>query len=217
MQFLVNTCTRMRGVRASRYINLNTNSSCAFLNMAVLCKVFLLVAFASLVLAVDRTVEEGAVGTDVVVATISKIESASIFPSDKRLLRRIAYVETADGEDPPSTGRYGGIWNVRREKFQRTKGDQSLIVEVNAAFEVEFSKLSLRGRDWNSVEWEDLNVPLLSALAARLLIHRYSNIPTSSNIEGQASFWRRHYNTAGNENKFIQDVKDLDQDEGKQD
>lgn len=182
--------------------------------MAFPRKSFLLVAFASVVLAVDRTVEEGAVGADVVVATISKIESANIFPSDKRLLRRIAFVETADGEDPPSTGSYGGIWNVDRENFRRTKGDGYLI---NAAFEVEFSKLSLRGRDWNSVEWEDLNVPLLSALAARLVIHRYSNIPTSSDIEGQASFWKTHYNTAGNENKFIQGVKDLDQDEGKQD
>lgn len=58
----------------------------------------MLVAFAGVLLAVDRTMEEEAVGADVVVATISKIESANAFPSDKRLLRKIAFVETADGK-----------------------------------------------------------------------------------------------------------------------
>ena len=174
----------------------------------------MLMACTSLVLAVDRTVEEGAVGTDVVVATISKIESANIFPSDKRLLRRIAYVETADGERPCSS-----IWNVGMEGFQHTKEDACLAditAMINECFESEFSKLGHEG--WESVEWEDLDTPLLSALAARLLIYtaeknNYS-IPTSSDIEGQASFWNYHYNTAGNMDEFIEDIGNLDQDEG---
>ena len=178
--------------------------------------VFVLVACTSLVLAVDRTVEEGAVGTDVVVATISKIESASIFPSDKRLLRRIAYVETADGE---SESQYGGIWNVSMDGFERTKEDvclANITVMINECFESDFSKLGHEG--WESVEWKDLDTPLLSALAARLLIYtaeknNYS-IPTSSDIEGQASFWHYHYNTAGNMDEFIEDIGNLDQDEG---
>lgn len=41
------------------------------------------------------------------------------------------------------------------------------------------------------MEWEDLDTPLLSALAARLLFYTTEEnnyiIPTSSDIEGQAS------------------------------
>ena len=94
-----------------------------------------------IVLAVDRTVEEGAVGADVVVATISKIESANVFPSDKRLLRRIAFVETADGKRPCSS-----IWNVSEEGFQRTKEDAflaNITAMINECFKSDFSKLGL--------------------------------------------------------------------------
>lgn len=184
--------------------------------MAIVWKLlFMLVACTSLVLAVDRTLEEGAVGADVVVATISKIESANIFPSDKRLLRRIAFVETADGEGGSP---YGGIWNISMENFQRTKDDECLAnvtAMITACFESDFSKLGLEG--WESVEWEDLDTPLLSALAARLLIYiaeKDYDIPTSSDIEGQASYWKTHYNTDGDEEKFMQDVEQLVQDEG---
>ena len=72
---------------------------------------------------VDLTVEAGATGTDVVLATISRLESASIFPSDRRLLRRIAYVETDDGRSSPS---HGGIWSVNHALFQATKANESL-------------------------------------------------------------------------------------------
>ena len=180
----------------------------------------LLVVFTSVVMGVDLTVEEGAVGADVVAATVSKIESANIFPSDRRLLRRIAFVETADGENPPNGTLEGGIWNLKNGSFQRTKDiNNSVIADVIAlistSFEANFSELGESG--WESVEFDDLNRPLWSALAARLLIHiadRDFDIPTSSDIQGQASFWVTHYNTNGDVNKFVQDVEQL-QDEGK--
>ena len=83
-------------------------------------KVFVLaIAIAATALAVDFTIEEDAVGTDVVLATISKIETSGIFPSDRRLLRRIAHVETDDGTTPDPTREPlpGGIWKVGEENF----------------------------------------------------------------------------------------------------
>ena len=182
------------------------------------CILFLVVSVAA-VLAVDRTVEVNAVGTDVVIATISKIEDAEIFPSDKRLLRRIAYVETADGESPPSSGNDGGIWNVALEDFERTQDDPELAdirKEVNAAFSSDF--ISSNVRSWEFLAYRDLNRPLWSALAARLLIHiaeKSVDVPTASDISGQAVFWKTYYNEAGDMEKFRVDVEQLERDEGK--
>ena len=88
-------------------------------------------------------------------------------------------------------------------------------MKFSKIFHIKFSS----SEGWEAVEWEDLNTPLLSALAARLLLYtaeknNYS-IPTSSDIEGQASFWNYHYNTDGNTDKFIEDIGNLDHDEGK--
>lgn len=47
----------------------------------------------------DLTIVPEASGTDVVFATISRIQQANIFPDDQRLLRRVAYAETRDGTD----------------------------------------------------------------------------------------------------------------------
>ena len=174
------------------------------------------IALATAALAVDLTVVENAVGADVVLATITKIENAEISPSDKRILRRIAYVETADGVTPPPDG---GIWNVKSENFAMTQEDMRLsfvLMEINIAFQAE---LLLSGvGQWEDLEWEDLDRPLWSALAARLWIYLQQEehlvpIPTSSDIIGQASFWNTYYNTDGDPDKFIDDVEQLELDE----
>jgi receptor-type tyrosine-protein phosphatase Q len=168
--------------------------------------------------AVDDTVIENAMGTDVVIATVSRIEKEEIFPWDKRLLRRIAYVETADGESPPSSGNDGGIWNVALEDFERTQDDPELAdirKEVNAAFSSDF--ISSNVRSWEFLAYRDLNRPLWSALAARLLIHKAEksvDVPTASDISGQAVFWKTYYNEAGDMEKFRVDVEQLERDEG---
>ena len=177
------------------------------------------IALATAALAVDLTVVENAVGADVVLASIAKIEITGIFPSDKRILRRIAYVETADGVTPPPEPAYGGIWNVKSENFAMTQEDMRLsfvLMEINIAFQAE---LLLSGvGQWEDLEWEDLNRPLWSALAARLWIYLQQEehlvpIPTSSDIIEQASFWNTYYNTDGDPDKFIDDVEQLELDE----
>ena len=74
-------------------------------------------------LAVDQTVEEKAVGADVVQAAVDLVQGSCIFSDDKLLLRRLAYVATTDGEDAHTFQRngedyYGGIWQV--SKFRQT-------------------------------------------------------------------------------------------------
>ena len=171
--------------------------------------------------AVDDTVIENAMGTDVVIATVSRIEKEEIFPWDKRLLRRIAYVETADGESPPSSGNDGGIWNVALEDFQLTQNNQELASYRQKIYD-KFGDVfisTINQRNWERSTYEDLNRPLWSALAARLLLIHIADInvdiPTASDISGQAEFWKTYYNEDGNETKFINDVEQLERDESK--
>ena len=63
----------------------------------------------------DDTLTPGASGHEVVESTLTRIESAYIFPDDKLLLRRMAYVESSDGKHPKTyrDGYHGAIWQVR--------------------------------------------------------------------------------------------------------
>lgn len=47
----------------------------------------------------DLTLEPEASGTDVTFAAIGRIQISQVFPTDNRLLRRVAYVESRDGVD----------------------------------------------------------------------------------------------------------------------
>lgn len=185
------------------------------LQPSTLCaNVFLLVyAFSTAVFAaVDLTIVDSAVGVDVVLATIAKIEATRAFTSDKRLLHRIAYVETTEGESlqsPATDGNNGGIWKVDRGDFELTKQDKSLAkkrLDVAAVFpEIE---------EWELVQWEDLNKPLWSALAARLVVlqaklNNLTDIPAPSDVSGQATFWNDYYNKEGNTSLFQMAVQIL--------
>ena len=177
----------------------------------------LLVTTVSVVFGVDRTTEEGASGADVVQATIAKIESSGVFEFDGRLLRRIAYVETVDGAvSPPS----GGIWNVSVEAFVDTQQNYRtapLRMKINSAFSSELDLSNVNS--YESLNSQDLRRPLWSALAARLVLYlierrTLGSVPTSSDVSGQAVFWSTYYGTEGDVNKFINDVQELEDDEG---
>ena len=165
----------------------------------------------------DRTVEENAMGTDVVLATISRIEGAGIFRSDKRLLRRIAYVETADGKSPWNNG---GIWNVTRTGFERTQNLSGLAgvrKEIKEQFSSDFVSTT-NVESWEFLKFKNLNRPLWSALAARLLIYieeQTVDLPTASDIDGQADFLQRLYNKSNGVEEFRKDVEELEKNESK--
>ena len=195
----------------------------------------ILTLWAVVVETVDLTLESGAVGTNVVVATVSKLEAAQIFVSDKRLLRRIAYVETEDGQESPEYGSggeegevvplsaastkrqttisYGGIWNVDGFMFLRTKADETL-AEKREEIAAVFPEVG----DWEETTWDDLSKPLWSALAARLVLFLAENttdIPNTSDIPGQAVFWKDNYNTDGDVDEFERKVELIDEESKK--
>ena len=67
------------------------------------------------------------------------------------------------------------------------------------------------GVDWISLEWEELQRPLYSAIAARLLLFLApERLPDVNDIEGQALFWKKYYNTNGSESEFTGAVFELE-------
>ena len=65
------------------------------------------------------------------------------------------------------------------------------------------------GIDWTKTQWQDLEKPLYSGLAARLFLVRIP-APIPSDLPSQAQYWKTYYNTAagkGTVQKFIDDVK----------
>lgn len=58
-------------------------------------------------------------GADVVEAVISKIDASCIFPDFKLFLRRLAYVESKDGNSLGFLVPRGGIWKVCHTSFKK--------------------------------------------------------------------------------------------------
>ena len=152
----------------------------------------------------ERILQYGSNGTAVVLLSVAYVEQSAVFPDDNGLLRRIAYVETRDGTQPSSA--FENIWAVSQEALLRTQtSDHSLLNVKRNIIALEFDI------DWNEVEWDDLQRPLYSALAARLILFLApERLPDSSDIPGQAQFWKQHYNTNGSINDFIGRANELE-------
>ena len=99
-------------------------------------------------------------------------------------------------------GYYGGIFQVDRIGYLGTKDTRShpglrrKFVKIKSCFDI----------DWAQASWSDLEKPLYSAIAARLFL---LNIPDRipSDLNGQARYWKKHYNRngAGTKKKFRED------------
>ena len=165
----------------------------------------------------DLTLQEGANGAAVVQAVIAKMDSSEIFPSDHRLLRRIAYVENRDGtgRGAQSLSCRGGIWAVEKGRFK----ELALAVELSAIRD-DIRRVFLI--DWALVAWNDLLKPFYSGLAARLILFYLelsgtAGIPLAGDIQNQAQFWFREYHSGrGNVTveQFVMEVNILDKVEG---
>ena len=160
--------------------------------------------------AFDLTLVAESSGTSVVQACIAKIDDANIFSSDEQLLRRIAYVETHDGNDSDTytgSNNNGGIWQVSSAKYSATKTgvSSSLLQSVSSNF----------GITWSNTSWSDLRKPFYSAVAARLYLEVISaSIPLSTNINGQASYWASYYTSSGGSaSEFVTAVNYLNDNE----
>ena len=137
----------------------------------------------------------GANGADVVSQVIDRF-NCSGWETDEtvlRFLKRTALVESDFGQDADTfrDGYYGGIWQVDEDAFDDTQ-NTSVHTELLPAITEIF------GINWvNDVTWMDLLKPLYSGIAARLYLSIQPTpipIPETSNITGQAAYWKTHYN-----------------------
>jgi len=143
-------------------------------------------------------------GESVVKEVVDTINDLGIFPNDHDFLCRVAWVESKYGEASGTyrSGYHGGIWQVDEIAYDETvtqKGLKKYRDKIKAKL----------GIDWNDTEWEDLDKPLYSGLAARLFLARLS-APIPTDLASQAQYWKTHYNTSagkGTVKKFIDDVK----------
>lgn len=166
----------------------------------------------------DLTRVPEAAGTNVVLATISIIQQTSIFPDDNRLLRRIAHVESGDGLDGDTyrEGYNGGIWQVDEEIFLMTLDITSFpfLLEEGGIYPGLLSQL---GIDWSAARWEDLRIPLISGVAARIFFaiaeQEGSNIPDVGDVMAQGEFWKSTGFNSNDEDTvqvFVQSVTALE-------
>ena len=161
----------------------------------------------------DRTLEEGATGDDVVIATVNKISESGIFQEDHQFLRRMAYVETNFGET--MTPGSGGIWNVSERVLRivtRVMHLQLHFRPYGVLIERSF------GFKWNETvddclqvcNRQKLDVPLYSALSVMVYIDflRYM-IP--DNITQQAQLWKELFRRSIDARVFIEKTHILNQ------
>ncbi|XP_067666686.1 uncharacterized protein [Haliotis asinina] len=156
--------------------------------------------------ATDFTLSPGADGKVVVDAVIDRIRSKCIFGDDRLFLRRLAYVESSDGEDPRTyrPGYHGGIWQIDEDKFTLT---QSCSNYIRAQCDIIQSEFNI---DWRNATWEDLRKPLYSGLAASLFIKYQSRGHDSpANVNSQASFWTRYMRSGGDRAAFTTKARNL--------
>ena len=163
---------------------------------------------------VDKTLEERARGTPVVFATVNKIRESGIFSDDYQFLRRMAAVETDDGETfTPGTG---GIWKVSEDVFNdvqsymlSAQGQSSLAMTIETTFSL----------DWveSIAKREDLDIPFYSALTVMIHIEMSRADMTYEiphDIPSQAIIWNNNFNENGDPEDFISIADQLEM-EGK--
>ncbi|XP_070175590.1 uncharacterized protein [Littorina saxatilis] len=126
--------------------------------------------------------------TPVTEAVIDLIGQSCIFDEDNLFYRRVAFLETNDGtfgKTYGNSGYHGGIWQVDSSMFQATKANTAQLRTKYAAIRDAF------GIDWMSVQWQDLEKPLYSGLAAALYTFTQGKVPT--NLEQQGTYVHSHY------------------------
>ena len=166
--------------------------------------------------ALDRTLVDGATGSDVVQAVIAKVDASRIaFGDDHRFLRRLAFVETSDGAN--SSYSSGGLWGIQQSHLDTVSSSpqlEELRIAIRAAF----------GIDWGTVTINDLGKPFFAGLVARLYlfyleISGTAVIPLAGDIVGQARFWLTYYHSdvggvSDTEIYFVEQVDILEEREG---
>ena len=152
----------------------------------------------------DTTLVPGSSGCKVIDSVLTKITTSNVFSDDNGFLRRIAYAETLAGQQPTATR--NGAWAVSTSMLKATQVN----MEGNAAHygylqplrDAIANSTSLRlangvAIQWRDVTFEQVRIPLVSALASRLYLHLLVSQLANKNIElrldKQAEFWSKNF------------------------
>jgi len=161
---------------------------------------------------VNLAMEPEAAGPAVVTTVIQQIQSAEIFEKDHvhEYIRRIAWVETNDGLDNTTyrDGYHGGLWQVDKVIFLATQNSSyPILKDKHRLLQIQFDI------DWLSVHWEELRIPLWSAMAIYLHMCTIDEEVPSS-ISKQGDHWNEHYNKKKEKphppKEFVVKVKELE-------
>ena len=132
----------------------------------------------------------GEAGAEVVEACVQKLQDAELFPDDKKLMRRIAFIMSRDGNPPIQLRNDGGIWQVSHFAFDDTKDP----AHIRLPKKYQNLQNVLKIKHWSNVTRTDLEIPMYSAIAARLYLSNYSeSIPPSYDIKRQTKYWWNLY------------------------
>lgn len=142
--------------------------------------------------AVDKTLQVGASGSDVVRATQARLDHSRLFAfTDSQVyelfIREVAYVESQDGADD----RDGGIWGVSEAIFNHTK---QYIVNVSELYNGICTTYCI---DWISFDYSRLRTPLYSGIAIHIYLHHLYNtnrrLSESATDTEKEMFWLTHF------------------------
>ena len=133
------------------------------------------------------TAAEG--GADVVKRCIEKLQRADIFPDDKQMMERLAFIMSRNGEGTFHND--GGIWQVSTFAFEDTQNDEA---HSRLARKYKDLEQAFRIKNWKDLKRCDLEVPMYSAIAARLYLSNFPEpIPPARHIDKQQNYWWRFY------------------------
>ena len=159
--------------------------------------------------AVEKSLDKEARGANVVMATITKIRVSNVFEdaNDLEFLRRVAAVETNDGET--AVPGEGGIWGVSMEVLESVdsfitksgKPGMKIAETIENSFCIDWTRV---GTNRNRLDF-----PLYSALAVML---RLASLETPEDILSQAELWIDFFNPSGDLQLFIDTSLSLMQD-----
>ncbi|KAH7701456.1 Fibropellin-3 [Aphelenchoides avenae] len=171
--------------------------------------VALFLSFISVTLAKDRTTERRANGTDVVLASISRLQDTCIFANDFQFLRRIAWHESHDGIEfnRKSFDLSSGIWGTDDSILQTVQNSQDdslaiILGQLDAQFNITIDKYK-----WNS---GDLEVPMHSVAVSRAKLFLANKTALPMTLKEQANFWAANYhNGARDANDFLKSMGNI--------
>lgn len=122
------------------------------------------------------------------------LAESNIFPDDQGLLRKASWVESEFGsrqgiyfgDDMAQFDLPTGIWQMTQTMLDKTK-DADVFADTYDQISDKFFNII-----WEDIEYEDLNKPLIAALAVRLYLQTFEQMIPSTDSD-QADFWYRTY------------------------